>query len=315
MRLRFHIEDMRIMAQQLGGKCLSKEYIDYYHPLTWMCERGHTWDTSYFNISQGRWCLQCARLEHKQDRLEEIKNLAAQRGGKCLSHIYTDYKTHLDFQCAKGHQWHTSPVVFLKGSWCPKCAGKTAPDFDELHQLAKSRGGKFLSKKYLGNSSPLKWQCAKGHKWSAAYSNVKYSETWCPHCYGNVTKTIDDIRQSAKLKGGKCLSETYINNRQLLTFQCGKGHIWKATGHSITAARSTWCPYCTGKMKHTIKDMQVLAKKRNGRCLSAKYFDKKTKLIWQCDKKHIWLTTPDNIIAGCWCPKCAKDKKRVRQAN
>ena len=32
---------MQEAAKFRGGKCLSKEFIDQYSPLAWMCKRGH----------------------------------------------------------------------------------------------------------------------------------------------------------------------------------------------------------------------------------------------------------------------------------
>jgi hypothetical protein len=146
---------MRIMAQQLGGKCLSREYVSSVSPLKWMCEKGHTWDASYYNLSQGRWCLQCASLEYRKERLEVFKKLAAERGGMCISKTYQDTKTPLEFKCEKGHRWNTGPGNILHGSWCPKCAGKAKPTMKELHALAASRNGQLLSKTYVNNRSPL----------------------------------------------------------------------------------------------------------------------------------------------------------------
>src|SRR5690242_14838124 len=124
MPTRFHIQDMRIIAQQLGGKCLSKEYIDSETHLEWMCKRGHTWDAPYYVIRQGGWCVQCARGVVKQDQLKELEQIAKERGGKCLSKEYINSGVKLKWQCQKGHQWWAKPnAIKNRGSWCRKCAG------------------------------------------------------------------------------------------------------------------------------------------------------------------------------------------------
>jgi len=60
-------------------------------------------------------------------------------------------------------------------------------------------------------------------------------------CVGNMPKklTIEEMQRIAESRGGKCLSEKYINNRTKLKWQCEKGHIWEA------APRRSWCPYCS----------------------------------------------------------------------
>lgn len=105
----------------------------------------------------------------------------------------------------------------------------------------------------------------------------------------------------AAIKNGKCLSDSYTNCDTKLTWQCEKGHVWQASPDSIK--RTSWCPCCVGKNK-TINDMQVLAAKRNGKCLSTEYKGVFVKLIWECELKHVWETAPTSVLCGRWCPIC-----------
>lgn len=43
---------MQTLAEQRGGKCLAKKFIDDYAPLKWRCAKGHTWDAGYYLISR-----------------------------------------------------------------------------------------------------------------------------------------------------------------------------------------------------------------------------------------------------------------------
>ena len=49
----------------------------------------------------------------------------------------------------------------------------------DLKIVASKKGGKFLSRKYLGARIPHKWQCKEGHIWKATPDNVKRGQ-WCP---------------------------------------------------------------------------------------------------------------------------------------
>jgi hypothetical protein len=60
----------------------------------------------------------------------------------------------------------------------------------------------------------------------------------------------------------------------------------------------------------TIADMQELASRKNGKCLSGKYITGKIKLLWECKQNHRWEATPAQIKLGRWCPLCAKEKMR-----
>src|SRR2546421_12462666 len=47
--------------------------------------------------------------------------------------------------------------------------------------------------------------------------------------------------------------------------------------------------------KRTIKDMQIIAMKRGGKCLSLEYVNSQTKLLWECKVGHRWEAIPNNI--------------------
>tara|TARA_Y100001936_G_C15644338_1_gene443146 strand:+ start:299 stop:517 length:219 start_codon:yes stop_codon:yes gene_type:complete len=61
--------------------------------------------------------------------------------------------------------------------------------------------------------------------------------------------------------------------------------------------------------KLTIENMQTIANKRDGRCLSKKYTNTITNLEWECEKGHRWFATPRNIKNhGTWCKECSYEK-------
>jgi hypothetical protein len=62
---------------------------------------------------------------------------------------------------------------------------------------------------------------------------------------------IEEMKQIANNRKGKCLSEKYVNIDTKLKWQCEKGHVWEATPHSVKDS-SSWCPICW-KNKHIKK--------------------------------------------------------------
>ena len=52
---------------------------------------------------------------------------------------------------------------------------------EEMYEIAKARGGKCLSTKYVNSNTNLDWECAEGHQWSATPGNVKAGK-WCKVC-------------------------------------------------------------------------------------------------------------------------------------
>lgn len=71
--------------------------------------------------------------------------------------------------------------------------------------------------------------------------------------------------------------------------------------------------------KHTIKDAQLLAKGKDGFCLSIKYKGANNKLKWKCEKGHIWKASYTDITQGYWCPNCygniVRPIKEIKEIN
>ena len=112
------IEEMRSIAEERGGKCLSDVYVHYHRKLLWECAEGHQWEATPSNIKKGSWCPHCAQ---NKGTIEEMQKIAEERGGKCLSDTYVNSRTNLLWECSEGHQWEATPYNIKKGSWCRKC--------------------------------------------------------------------------------------------------------------------------------------------------------------------------------------------------
>lgn len=113
--------------------------------------------------------------------IEEMNELAKDKGGKCLSEEYINSKIKLTWKCQKGHVWEATPNMVKNGRWCPKCAGNIRLNIEDMKRLAKKRGGKCLSKQFINENAKLKWQCKMGHKWKASPKTVKRGH-WCKKC-------------------------------------------------------------------------------------------------------------------------------------
>ncbi|CAG8841832.1 43832_t:CDS:2, partial [Gigaspora margarita] len=170
------------------------------------------------------------------------------------------------------------PALFCriknKNSWCPHC-----------NQLIKCP-----QKKLTLDDAIALARSKNGYYWFAHLDSVRCHNTWCRKCNHN---NIDIANALALSKNGKCLSSDYIDNKTPLQWKCDKGHIF-STNLNRVKDHNYWCPICGGRNK-TIIDMQGLARDRNGKCLSDKYYGAHTKLEWMCEKGH-------------WCLFCSKYK-------
>jgi hypothetical protein len=179
---------------------------------------------------------------------------------------------------------------------------------DELRLIAESRGGELISSVYLGDRTKLRWRCAAGHEWDAVPGNVK-SGAWCALCYGNVTKSIDEVRNVVVKKGITLLSAEYHGNKAKLRWACAKGHEWMATPQRVM--HSTGCPRCAGQDK-SIDDMRLLAQQNSGLCMSTAYRNMNAPLDWQCSHGHRFTATPNTVLRHKqqWCPVCRLSQRQ-----
>lgn len=116
------------------------------------------------------------------------------------------------------------------------------------------------------------------------------------------------MKELASARGGKCLSEEYLNIAAKLLWECDKGHRWEATAYHVKR-RKSWCPVCAGRQRLTIDEMKAIAQSRGGHCLSEQYVNNQTKLQWECSQGHRWESIPSLIKTGAWCPVCAGNAK------
>jgi hypothetical protein len=126
-----------------------------------------------------------------------------------------------------------------------------APSYRErlraIREAAQTNGGTCLSPSYLGLKIPLRFRCSEGHEW-AALPYVVLKGHWCQKCAaagrGRARRlTLQEMHKLAASKGGRCLSETYLNANSHLLWECGKKHRWRAIPNSIK--RGSWCAICS----------------------------------------------------------------------
>lgn len=182
-------------------------------------------------------------------KLDELRELATNKGGKLLSNHYHNNKTKLTWKCQHGHEWDARPNDIKSGQWCSVCNGSHPLSIEEMHKIAKERYGKCLSTTYINSREHLEWECSKGHRWFASPSGIK-GGNWCEKCRKKQAAakrklTIEEMSKIALLRGGQCLSDEYIDSQTHLIWQCSEGHVWKAKPNNIK--QGTWCPRCKHK--------------------------------------------------------------------
>lgn len=246
---KLRLDEMMALARTNGGKCLAIDYMNSRARIEWECGQGHKWAARPDSIQHGRWCPTCARNYSK--KIDEMRALAKERGGRCLSDEYCGAVKKLHWQCKGGHQWWADPHSVLRGSWCIICAGYARKTITDMQEYAKSKVGLCVSAEYKNAMTPLLWQCMFGHQWWGKPNSVRSRDGWCPTCQGR-RKTVADMQTVATSRGGRFCSETYRGDARNHTWQCVEGHQWEATPNRIL--RGGWCPVCSkGVSERTVR--------------------------------------------------------------
>src|SRR6266542_6836559 len=145
--------------------------------------------------SMGYWCKICFKIKSSNTSFNESKALKYELSnfetaikialiceGKCLSKIYIDNVSSLNWKCSEGHKWDT-PLANIKnrGTWCQKCnIIKQLTGIEIAYKITHSRGEKCISNEYTNKKTLLSWICADRHLWCASLGRVKNGNSWCP---------------------------------------------------------------------------------------------------------------------------------------
>jgi hypothetical protein len=171
---------MRALAREHGGRCLATKYTNAKVELLWRCAKGHEfWKTPAAIRADGSWCPTCS--PRQAVTLERLQRAAARRGGRCLALRALGSERHVRWECAEGHRWWASTSHVLRGSWCPECAPSRQMTIGEMRDLARARGGRCLSTRYVKSRARLRWACREGHAFEATPTAV-IAGRWCLVC-------------------------------------------------------------------------------------------------------------------------------------
>jgi len=92
----------------------------------WRCIKGHGWQATVYNRTKNSsGCPACARNASRKYTIDDIRTIAQERGGKCLSGEFTSVRRKLQLQCKEGHTWEArGDAILYTTKWCPVCARK-----------------------------------------------------------------------------------------------------------------------------------------------------------------------------------------------
>jgi len=249
------VESIVNIAKNNNGECIiGDEKICTRSKITWICEYGHQWISRINDVKRGSWCPKCARNEQKLS-IEVAQNIAKDRCGECVSKIYHDNKSKLEWRCKNNHTWFASLSAVKRGNWCWECANHYHPN--DVNKLIVDRGGTLvkIDNKNITRNSIVHYNCRNGHNCVVRLRSL-VENMECKFCYYDKQRfSIKDMEKIAKLNDGFCLSEKYTNVSTKLKWACEFGHIWCARPADIQ--RGGWCPMCKTKNQKKLHDIMA----------------------------------------------------------
>ena len=313
-------ETINELVRNRKGKLISKYHKDKKLILRLECDNGHHWTASWNSIHRGTWCRYCSQgtsqrltknyFEHFTgqkfitSRPEWLKNKKGKRleldgYAKNIS-VAFEYQGEQHYKYLP-HVTHGTPLEKVQEHDQIKrelCAKKGIILIEIPYNISSDMLGAYI----LG-------QCKERniliiHDDIPALEQLRVS----------IPSNLELCRYFARTKGGKCLSEVYLNFLHKMFWECDKGHRWYATWKSVY--RGTWCPVCAKNIRpekrrrYTIEMLREYAKQKGGNCLSGDYRNTKQKFLWKCSVGHRWMTTWNSVRdSHTWCPECSGKKK------
>lgn len=230
----------------------------------WIGSCGHRWTAIIKSRTSAkrRGCPYCSGnkvLSGFNDLLSQKPDLAEEwspRNDKAPDEVLKASGANYLWNCAKGHEWSTSPKARLAGNGCPYCSGRRAiPGETDLFTLRPDLHKYWSEKNTVDKSSLTKttrtkviWNCDAGHEWESSVAVTARSKIPCPYCSGKrVLPGFNDIKTThphlVELFEDPSNSEKVSKGSdRRLNWVCDNGHATSSTVSNKVRGRG--CPKC-----------------------------------------------------------------------
>lgn len=304
----------------------------------WICENGHEWQRTIFNMVKSRTCPICTnRILTKEYNFAVLfpdisKEWHHQKNAELLPENCMPYSSEKAWwQCSNNHEWMAEINSRAQGAGCPFCAGNKATQernllvlYPEIAQTWHASKNGDITPVGVSPRSSLKfwWKCDHGHEWQETVAN-RTLDCGCPYCSGRRltperTLAVQHPRLVREwhpsLNGDLTPYEVTYGSRKRVWWRCRKGHEWSTPIKDRSGGDG--CPYCSGlkssptcnfelehpeqaKMWHPTKNHPL--KPGDVSPVSGQ------KVWWQCEQGHEWERIVSCMGWRTKCPYCSGD--------
>ena len=222
-----------------GYTLLSKEYRNNSQKLEYVCSEGHHHKVSWGDWKRGNRCYYCHG--NIKPTIEFIRSEFEKEGFTLLTNKYINNRKKLDYICPNGHIHNTTWKGWYIGNRCPYCSGKIKKTIEFLKSEFEKERYTLLTTEYVNAFQKLDYICPIGHKYSISWGNWNFGYR-CPECAGQLSPTIEFIKEKFAEEGYILHTTVYINNKVKLKYTCPKGHDHSTSWiHWIHGKRCKFC--------------------------------------------------------------------------
>lgn len=319
------LQECKQILEEKGWTLITEKYINSYTKMDICCNNGHNIKKSYLEIKLDYLCPECKKNDRQEERNQyynKYKTMIEAMGGKIISTNYIDANTKLKFYCENNHTVEHLPyrIGIDKCQKCPHQKYVQVVDkiaiYNKYCDILKTRGWKMISLEYINHETELEICCNNGHRIKRKPRHIT-EERGCQNCYNfgnnNATKAnyYDFYKNLIESKGGKMISEEYIDSTTKFKFYCNRDHVVEKLTCELKSDK--WCSQCYRE--------DIIIKRNNEQIQCEKLILDKEGIIFLIndDTKRIEFYCKNNhyndmsyycILSGSYCLNCHYDSTK-----
>ena len=251
----------------------------------WKCKKGHTWQATPNNRTNGYGCPYCSGrmpIRGYNDLATTAPELALEwdyeKNAPDIPETVSS-KSNRSFwwKCKNGHEWQDKPYHRVRGDGCPFCSGhRVWKGFNDLATINPALAAEWNYEKNANlkpdqitasSSKRVWWRCKEGHEWQTTANDRNSKGLGCPYCYGRYVvtgktdlATVNPVlaKEWHPTKNGDLTPQTITaNSEKTVWWLCPIcGHEWKAKPASRNS-RGTGCPKCGKRNKTSFPEQAI----------------------------------------------------------
>jgi hypothetical protein len=113
------IEEIEIKLLEKGYTLLSTQYKNANSEIEVLCNKKHTWTTTWGKIQSGRECPYCSGKFNNIQTIREI--IESEEGYKLISEECNQLRDYVEIECKNGHRYFSTVNNFKQEKRCPHC--------------------------------------------------------------------------------------------------------------------------------------------------------------------------------------------------